>query len=238
VISDLQYSTAYFWRVRAVNSAGAGLYSAIWSFTTVMAPPAPPQLLYPQNGKTTAPLEMIFAWSAVESAQTYQLQISRKDDFSEIEQDKLELNEPSCKISGLEYRTIYYWRVRAHNSGGDGGYSAVFTFKTGSTEVSLFSGSELPSRLALLPNYPNPFNPVTTITFAVPEKAKGDVTIEVYNNCGQCVRRLYEGPAEPGVHSVKWDSRNQWGEQVGSGVYVCRVRAGDQVQTIKMIYLR
>jgi hypothetical protein len=224
--------------VCAVNSSGAGLYSAIWSFTTTLAPPASPQLLYPNNNKTTAPLEMIFAWSAVVSAQSYQLQISQRVDFSEIEQEKSELSEPSCKIVGLEYRTVYYWRVRARNSGGEGEYSAVFTFKTGSTEVSIFSGAALPSRLALLPNYPNPFNPVTTITFAVPEKAKGDVTVEVYNNCGQCVRRLYEGPAEPGVHSVKWDSRNHRGEQVSSGVYVCRVRAGDQVQTIKMIYMR
>jgi len=90
----------------------------------------------------------------------------------------------------------------------------------------------------LWPNFPNPFNPETTITFAVPANRIEQVTIVVYNNRGQMVRCLVHGLVAEGIHSVKWDGHNQYGEPVGSGVYVCRLQAADQVQTIKMIYVR
>lgn len=238
VISELDFSTVYYWRVCAVNPSGSGLFSAIWNFTTIIAPPPPPQLLYPPNGKTSAPLEMICSWSAVESANSYQLQISKQLDFSTIAQEHGELTEATCTVSGLELYTDYFWRVRAINSGGAGEFSAVFRFKTGATEVSMHSLTELPSHFMLWPNFPNPFNPETTITFAVPANRIEQVTIVVYNNRGQMVRCLVHGLVAEGIHSVKWDGHNQYGEPVGSGVYVCRLQAADQVQTIKMIYVR
>ncbi|NIR50860.1 T9SS type A sorting domain-containing protein [candidate division KSB1 bacterium] len=71
-------------------------------------------------------------------------------------------------------------------------------------------------------NYPNPFNPTTEIKFGLPQP--GEVTLSIFNIVGQKVRSLLNGPKTAGYHSVIWDGRNDFGNQVVSGVYVYRIR--------------
>jgi len=80
-------------------------------------------------------------------------------------------------------------------------------------------------------NYPNPFNPVTQISFSLP--AVCDVKLQVFNVMGQLVATLAEGSYEAGVHSVSWDGSN-----VASGVYLYRLQAADFVDAKKMILLK
>gem|GEM_PF-3997509 len=85
-------------------------------------------------------------------------------------------------------------------------------------------------------NYPNPFNPSTTIRFALPEA--GDVSLKIYNLQGQLVREVVNGHLESGRHNAVWDGRNAAGQQVASGLYWYRLRAGSFVQTRKMVLVR
>jgi len=66
-------------------------------------------------------------------------------------------------------------------------------------------------------NYPNPFNPSTTIAFALPEA--GNITLRIYTLTGQLVRTLASGKYASGVHSVAWDAKDQKGSTVATGMY-------------------
>ena len=91
----------------------------------------------------------------------------------------------------------------------------------------------LPLNYDVSRNYPTPFNPSTTIEYALP--TAGQVTIKVYNGLGQEVRTLVDGFQEAGYKSVIWDGKNQIGSPVASGSYMYRVTAGNYVKSEKMI---
>jgi len=85
-------------------------------------------------------------------------------------------------------------------------------------------------------NYPNPFNPITTIEFAIPEREL--VTIAVFDMLGNKIKTLVVQEMEPGLNSVTWDSKDDTGIIVSSGVYFYSIQAGQYNQTRKMILLR
>jgi len=85
----------------------------------------------------------------------------------------------------------------------------------------------------LVGNYPNPFNPSTTIGYELP--ADGLVSLRVYNTLGQEVATLVDGFQGAGYHSAIWDGRNSSGNTVSTGVYLYRLVTGGTVQTARMI---
>ncbi len=96
--------------------------------------------------------------------------------------------------------------------------------------------SGLPITFSLSPNYPNPFNPVTTIKYALPKDCY--VKLTIYNILGQRVVTLVNEPQRAGYKVVRWDSRSQSGNTVASGIYFYRLKAEDFTKTRKMILLR
>jgi len=87
--------------------------------------------------------------------------------------------------------------------------------------------AEIPDNFNLFNNYPNPFNPETTIKYALPEASK--VSIKVYDVAGREVVNLTEGNKNAGYHTVKWNASN-----LPSGVYLCKMKAGRFTDVIKM----
>jgi hypothetical protein len=90
---------------------------------------------------------------------------------------------------------------------------------------------DLPKDFLLQSNYPNPFNPSTTIEFALPKSAF--VTLKVYNLLGEEVATLVAEQRSAGIHKLNWDARG-----LASGVYLYRMEAGDFVQVKKLILMR
>ncbi len=98
---------------------------------------------------------------------------------------------------------------------------------------------EQPTTTQLLPNYPNPFNPTTTISFAINGHTPGTVTLTVYNVLGQEIKQLLHGHYTPGTYSVSWDATDQAGQGVASGMYFYRLQVTNQpTQTRSMTLLR
>ena len=93
-----------------------------------------------------------------------------------------------------------------------------------------------PTEFTLHPNYPNPFNPSTTITFDLPRAA--DITLSIYNLRGQLVRTLHAGPLTAGTHRVVWDGTDSRGAKVASGLYVYRLHTGEQVLSRKLMLMK
>ena len=99
----------------------------------------------------------------------------------------------------------------------------------------------IPKKTALLPNYPNPFNPETWIPYHLAHAA--DVEITIYNTRGTVVRRLDVGHQSAGFYTARaqaayWDGRNASGELVASGLYFYQFRAGDYTALRRMVILK
>jgi len=104
----------------------------------------------------------------------------------------------------------------------------------GGTPTAVSSGPRYANALAQ--NFPNPFNPSTTVRFQVAQRAL--VQIHVYDVRGALVEVLGDAQWSPGWHEVRWDGHNRDGERVASGIYFCRMVAPGFSQTRKMVVLK
>ena len=94
----------------------------------------------------------------------------------------------------------------------------------------------IPKRFVLNENYPNPFNPVTTIQYEIPHD--GNVRLVIYNILGQEVITLVNYDQWAGKYSVRWDGINQYGNQVASGTYFYFLKTNNNQSVKKMLLLK
>ena len=94
----------------------------------------------------------------------------------------------------------------------------------------------LPSSFQLFQNTPNPFNPITTIRFNLPQVSH--IRMNVFNVLGQRIKTLYDGQKSAGNHLIQWDGKDDLGIHAASGVYFCEWVAGDRMQVMKMFLVR
>ncbi len=87
-----------------------------------------------------------------------------------------------------------------------------------------------------LSNYPNPFNPETTISFGLTEA--GYTTLNIYNIAGQKIATLVQDELSAGTHSITWDGTTSNGANVASGMYFYRLQSGDYSITNKMVLMK
>jgi hypothetical protein len=188
-LGGLSTSTTYFWRVNASNAGGASDWSNAWSFTTIIAPPSTPSLVFPLNGSTGVPTNPFLIWNASSGAGTitYRLQVSIDTSFSSTVRDTSGIAGTALQISGLSINKTYFWRVNASNEGGPSAWSSAWSFTTTITAVS-DRGGKMPTKFSLNQNYPNPFNPSTTIQYTLPKTVY--VKLIVFNPLGNEIETL------------------------------------------------
>lgn len=153
-----------------------------------------------------------------------------------------------------KYAVMHQWSA-AYGNGGIGGAFPNYSYTVPSEGDYLFSfddadnsqfvsmvvalsgeRGDIPKTFDLMRNYPNPFNPLTTITYQVPEQRR--VSIRVYNLLGQKLRTLIDAPVPAGIYKVTWDGKDERGELVGSGIYFYQMRAGEFVKSYRMVLIR
>lgn len=187
-----------------------------------------PALISPADQAGQQPHSGVFLeWSTFPDAIAYHVQISKSKAF-----DALFLNESIAAISpepplaigtqiyttsSLEKGETYYWRVRMITPAESKPWSDPFGFQV--------------AHYLLRPNYPNPFNPGTTIEFVLSRKS--DVTVKILNLLGEEVETLLSGNLEPGLHTVQWNASGH-----AAGIYLYWLRAGDIVEARKMILMK
>lgn len=93
-----------------------------------------------------------------------------------------------------------------------------------------------PNSFALKPNYPNPFNPETIITYELPVLTA--VKLTIYDELGKQVVQLFSGTQPAGRYQLRWNGRNQQGRLVSSGIYFCKLKAKGFVKTIEMSFIK
>ena len=131
--------------------------------------------------------------------------------------------------------------------GGGGGAPSTGKASLGKTHGSMPPGPPridwetgeivlVPTAFFLDQNFPNPFNPSTTIQYGLPED--GHLTLVVYNMLGQRVRTLVDEPMRAGSYEIVWDAKDEAGSDVTGGVYFIRMHADDFSRCKKLVYVR
>ena len=109
-------------------------------------------------------------------------------------------------------------------------------FGVGCEEILSIENEVIPTSFTLHQNYPNPFNPVTTLRYELPEQSH--VTIVIFDMLGRTVRQLINTTQEAGYKSIIWNATNDYGKLASAGVYLYQIKAGEFVQTKKMVLLK
>lgn len=187
------------------------------------------ELLTPFYGEEDVSLTPALTWSVSQRAETYDLQLSASNNFSELLIDESELSGTEYQmITELAENSTYYWRVRGVNFKGEGGW-AIGTFTT--INFTNIPGDEHPNEFLLAQNYPNPFNPATQIRYALPDNAH--VSLTVYTIMGTKVATLIDEVQSAGWHQVTFDA-----SRLSSGIYIYQLKSSNFVDTRRMILIK
>ena len=125
-------------------------------------------------------------------------------------------------------------RIHMDNTGTDyDDASGDFTIRT---PLPVHDQGTYPPALVLASNYPNPFNPATTIHYNLPVGMH--IRLTVYDLIGREVAGLADGYKAPGYYQAQWDGKNHIGREVPSGVYIARLVTSEYTKSIKMALLK
>ena len=103
-------------------------------------------------------------------------------------------------------------------------------------ELSLGNNSTIAKSFELFPAYPNPFNPVTTLSYSINEET--EVSFIIYDIAGHEIKTLVNSKQVPGLKKVQWNSKDNYGKKVPSGIYVSSIRAGGVVLNQKITLIK
>ena len=174
------------------------------------------------------------SWEGDIVSDVYRVQLSLDEFDLNLVLDTMTI-DTMMVIDDLLPESEYYIRVRGENEAGVGLWSDTLTFRTIFLEFDK-EKSFLPKKFSLHQNYPNPFNPVTKLRYDLPQDSF--VRVTVYDMLGNIVNNLVNTNQSSGFKSIQWDATNNHSEQVSAGVYLCKIQAGDFIDTKKMILLK
>ena len=176
---------------------------------------------------------VMLAWGAVEQdLQFYRLERSTNDMFTENVVENFLTTNTFTDID-VERDTEYFYRVSA-NVGYYTDYSNTASLTLESLDIE--SRNNLPMSFAVHQNFPNPFNPVTTLSYQLPKE--GNVEVAIYNMVGKLVKNFVLENQSPGYKTLKWNATNNEGQLVSAGLYLYTISSGNLKQSKKMLFLK
>jgi hypothetical protein len=192
-----------------------------------------PRLLSPTNGDDEVNGGSPFQWSSVSGANTYELQLALDPAFSTLLMHEADITDTEAMPTVLARSATHYWRVRAKNGSNEvGPWSVPQSFQTSLTMVGLDDDEfALPINYSLHQNFPNPFNPSTTISFDLP--IAGDVELHVVDILGRRVATLVDGVLAAGTHQIQYNA-----SKLSSGVYIYQLVTNRTVLSRKMTLVK
>lgn len=195
-----------------------------------IASPLPPAVISPDAAGSIV-RDPILSWHASESAISYNVQLATSIAFSSasIVADTT-VADTLLQVGPLDANRRYYWHVSATNDAGTSFYSTMAAFMTGEYFTSVENRERAPFSFALYPNYPNPFNPATTISFHLPQK--DHVRLVLLNLLGEEVKKIVEGDYDAGVHQVQLNASD-----LASGIYFYKIKASNHFSATEKLIL-
>ena len=221
-IWDWRRSSGKEWNIENFGNAPQPSYNYAWN--TVLsyfnAPPVP-QPVFPADSSVVNDTVITFSFDSLTSYTTYDVEIY--DSHGNLQSSVDNLSESHWNYSGnqLINGSSYSWRVRAKNPGGNtwsnSSWSRLYSFSI-PLLVPVKNVNNYPKQFILYNNYPNPFNPATTIMFNIPVISK--VSLVVYDINGRKVASLLDNNYNAGEYKIHFD-----GENLSSGVYFYKLTA-------------
>jgi hypothetical protein len=175
--------------------------------------------------------KILLNWSTASESNNYGFEIQKKydSDFKTIgfvlgRGTTVETNHYSFSYETV-FAGINIFRLKQVD------YSGTFSY---SDEVQLVYN--IPERFGLSQNFPNPFNPYTKFIYNI--KEPGNVELKIYNALGKEVAIIQNDFQNPGRYEKVWEARDSRGISLPSGIYIAKLKSGNQVQTIKLSLIK
>ena len=205
--------------------------------TPVNDPPTAFELVSPENGWSGESSTCIFRWSMSsdpdrEDTLAYDFSLSRDSSFAILDTMINAVADTSITLDTL-VSGEYYWKVCAH-SNRDTVWASGSNINPWSFTIVTVSINQLKPVLTeyrLYNNYPNPFNPTTTLRYELPKDSR--VTLSVFDINGREIARLVNETQPAGCYSLIWHAG-----EIGSGIYFYRIQAGEFHQVKKMVLMK
>lgn len=234
LLDTLEENQEYFWRVFSINDAGNSDWSRIMCFIA-----SDPYIAvgYPNGGEILhADSITIIRWNDnITEAVIIDLLKGGNDcglvGSTTSETGAYSWRVPDSLLSGTDYKI----RITSSEDNtlfdeSDNVFTVEESWSHAPEDGSILTGFQLGQ------NFPNPFNPETTIRYQLPKS--GNVTIRIYELLGQEVRTLVSGRKAAGIHQIVWDGKDNNAKEVSSGIYIYCLEAGGRLKSKKMLFLK
>lgn len=193
--------------------------------------PAPPVLFSPANLVTGQPINLNLVWYKSPLSVTYRVQLSTDSLFNTLIVNDSTLTDSIRAVSGLNYLTNYWWRVNGKNAAGTSLYSSIWKFRTSDPVGIKPVSNEIPNEFKLYTNYPNPFNPTTSIKFDIPKQSF--TKLVVYDLLGRVVASLVNEQLNAGRYEVTLEAG-----KLASGMYFYKIETESYSDVKKMVLVK
>lgn len=213
VISNLDFNTTYYWKVRAKNTSGYSNWSTVWSFTTKNL--EAPVLVSPVNNSVAIDTaSVVLNWNDVAYAEIYYFQYSKQLNFSSFTDGYVSSSQAT--INGLALNTKYYWRVNAAKNLATSNWSDVWAFTTKSGSVNI---EEVNADKFVV--YPNPVIDKLTLEYT----SENEYNIIIYNAQGT---EIYNTKTNENIHNIDVSTWN-------NGLYFINIRENEKLMVKKFV---
>jgi hypothetical protein len=195
--------------------------------TFTIAQPSSPILIQPPTGGKCLSTTPLFEWQSSIPVSSHEILIFPNDEDPVINEI---VSNTYYQVTGgtLNSSTTYNWKVRSFAGGLWGDWSEVWSFTTGSGDNIQNPDNSLSITSVLHQNFPNPFNPVTNITFDLAKTSP--VKVIVYDLQGREIAKLLDASLNSGFYRISWNATN-----LPSGVYFYRMVTDNYIETKKLI---
>lgn len=231
--NELTENGHYYWYVEAVDASHAATrsdetYREFYVNTVNEAPPAP-ELLAPNDLSYQTTRYPTFIWSEVVDPDPGDEVTYRLCYWFEGSRITYILNTANTSTDERRFgnQREYFWTVAAVDKAGLMTFSDTLTVYI-DTDLDVL---EIPEEFSLNGNYPNPFNPLTRISYSIPSSSK--VNISLFDLSGKLISTLLDDIQHPGLHSIELNASN-----LPSGIYIYKMTAGDFTASSKMLLLK
>ncbi|NQV15823.1 T9SS type A sorting domain-containing protein [bacterium] len=239
---ELQDNTQYYWDVITMDNSDGISHSLEATFWTDLIPQQPLAfaLLSPEDDETGLSQTPTFHWEPAGDPDPfdyamYTIQLATDSSFiSNYYEANTWTDIGHVVPEDLLIDTEYWWRVVATDTDSLTTESETFKFTVG--YVSITEEIALPTEYVLEQNFPNPFNPSTTLRYGLPEDS--EVSLIIYDIRGNTVKTFVAESQVSGWYEHTWNGLDESGLPVSTGLYLAKLRAESHSKTIKMVYLR